>query len=84
MHAAGTGWGRIALEVGTSKSNVGRIVTGARWKHLHPVQRPDLYESDENPEATVERPAEPALVVAADDPLAGTMQRIYIALSEAA
>jgi hypothetical protein len=82
LHRRGVGWQAIADQVGVDKKNIGRIVTGLRWRSLHPTQRPDLYRDD----AEAERPAaaKPVLVVEADDPLAGTMQRIYAALKEAA
>lgn len=42
-HLAGTSWDLIAADHGTTRKNISRIVQGVRWRHVHPVARPDLY-----------------------------------------
>ncbi len=46
-HLEGVGWEQIAVEHGTNRKNVSRIVQGRRHRHLHPQVNPSLYASGE-------------------------------------
>lgn len=76
-HLDGVGWDAIAVEHGTARKNVQRIVQGRRWRDLHPNVRPDLYVTGGPPES----PADPIAAIV-NDALRDARDRIVRELRE--
>lgn len=73
----GIAWDTIALQNGTTRRNVARIVQGRRWRDIHPNVAPHLYVDTPEPLPSID-----PMVAIVNDALREARDRILSELRE--